>query len=244
MSAATIPPNAARKPVTRERIRSLSRGTEVELIVIRPEDAGPDLPVCLALHGRSEGAGMFVDLDVPKTLSSVVNYQGTPPFAIVAVDGGDSYWVGGDEDDDPQAMLAEELPTWLEERGLATNPFAVLGISMGGYGAFNYAANLNDPAIAAVSPAIFLSWPEARNREVFTDEAQWNDTDPLQHLDAIATLPLGVWCGESDPFIDAARQLVEEAEPAVSHIEPGDHDEEYWRKVMPDVLKFIGNRIG
>ena len=142
--------------MTRERIRSLSRGTEVELVVIRPEDAEPNLPVCLALHGRGEGAGMFVDLGVPRMLSSAVNYQGTPPFAVVAVDGGDSYWVARDEDDDPQKMLAEELPTWLEERGLATNPFAVLGISMGGYGAFNYAANLNDPALAAISPALFL----------------------------------------------------------------------------------------
>jgi S-formylglutathione hydrolase FrmB len=234
----------APRPVTRERIRSLSRRTEVELVVIRPEDAEPNLPVCLALHGRGEGAGMFVDLGVPEMQSSVVNYQGTPPFAVVAVDGGDSYWVAPDESDDPQAMLAEELPEWLGERGLATNPFAVLGISMGGYGAFNYAVNLSDPALAAISPALFLSWPEAKAREVFADEKQWDDTDPLRHLDALAGVPIGVWCGEADPFIDATRELVDLAKPAVADIAPGDHDDVYWRKVLPDALKFVGERLG
>ncbi|MGH3761230.1 alpha/beta hydrolase [Actinophytocola sp.] len=230
--------------MTRERIRSLSRRTEVELVVIRPEDAPANLPVCLALHGRGEGAGMFVDLGVPKMLSSVVNYQGTQPFAVVAVDGGDSYWVARDEEDDPQLMLSDELPTWLEERGLATNPFAVLGISMGAYGAFNYAVNLNDPIVAAISPAMFLSWPEARARDVFVDEEQWADTDPLRQLDALAGVPVGVWCGESDPFIDSTRELVERVQPAVAGIEPGDHDEVFWRKVLPEALKFVGQRVG
>lgn len=231
--------------MTRERIRSDARGTEVELVIIRPEDAEPGLPVCLALHGRGSDAGMFVDLGVPKILNSIVNYQGTPPFAVVAVDGGDTYWVATEEGDDPQAMLTNELPGWLGERGLATNPFAVLGISMGGYGAFNYAGSaLNDPALAAISPAIFLSWPEARLREVFADEQQWADTDPLSHLDKLASTPIGVWCGESDPFIDAARELVNRAKPEVADIEPGDHDEEFWRKVLPAALKFVGGRIG
>lgn len=229
--------------MTRERLRSLSRRTEVELVVIRPEDAEPNLPVCLALHGRGEGAGMFVDLGVPRMLSSVVNYQGTPAFAVVAVDGGDSYWVP-QEDDDPQAMLAKELPTWLDERGLATNPFAVLGISMGGYGAFNYAVNLNNPALAAISPALFLSWPEANSRNAFADKKQWDDTDPLRHLDSLTGAPMGVWCGESDPFLDATEQLVDRAKPQVADIEPGDHDDEFWRKVLPDALKFVGKRIG
>lgn len=222
----------------------MARRTEVELIIMRPEDAGPDLPVCLALHGRGESAGMFVDLGLPDILSSVVNYQGTSPFAVVAVDGGDSYWVASDPEDNPQQMLTEDMPKWLDERGLPTNPFAVLGISMGGYGALNYASNPNDPAVAAISPALFLSWPEAANRDAFTNEQQWRDTDPLQNLTAFAGVPVGVWCGESDPFVDGTRQLVEQAKPTVAEIEPGDHDDAYWRKVLPDALKFIGSRVG
>ena len=241
LSAATGAPAAAPKPVVTERIRSMSRRTEVELIVIRPEGAVPNLPVCLALHGRDQGASQFLDLGVPEMLTSVVNYQGTPPFAVVAVDGGDSYWVRRDEEDDPQAMLSDEIPTWLEQRGLATTPFAVLGISMGAYGALNYGANNSDPAVAAVSPALFLDWAEASERDVFANEQQWAATDPLHQLNSFAGVPLGVWCGESDPFIDATRRLVDAAKPVVSEIEPGDHDEAYWRKVLPDALKFVGD---
>lgn len=230
--------------MTIERVRSLARRKEVELIVIRPEDADPELPVCLALHGRGERAGMFIDLGLPEMLTSVVNYQGTSPFAVVAVDGGDSYWVARDPEDDPQLMLTEDVPQWLGERGLVTNPFAVLGISMGAYGALNYASNLNDPAVAAISPALFLSWPEASSRDAFESEQQWRSTDPLQNLPKFAGVPIGMWCGESDPFIDGARLLAEKAELSVSEIEPGGHDAAYWRKVLPDALKFVGSRIG
>lgn len=236
-----MPPKV--KPVTVERIRSMSRRTEVELVIIRPEDPEPNLPVCLALHGRGARANQFVELGVPKMLNSLVNYQGTPPFAVVAVDGGDSYWVARDEEDDPQLMLSDEVPKWLGERGLASNPFAVLGISMGGYGALNYAANLNNPAVAAISPALFLSWPEAASRDAFADEEHWRRTDPLQNLSKVSGVPMGVWCGDDDPFIDGARLLIERAKPAVGEIEPGDHEPSYWRKVLPDALKFVGTRI-
>ncbi|HEY0453640.1 alpha/beta hydrolase [Actinophytocola sp.] len=232
------------KPVVTERIRSMSRRTEVELVVIRPEEAEPNLPVCLALHGRGASARQFLDLGVPETLSSLVNYQGTPPFAVVAVDGGDSYWVARNEEDDPQLMLSDEIPKWLGERGLASNPFAVLGISMGGYGALNYAKNPSDPAVAAISPALFLSWPEASARDAFADERHWRDTDPLQHPQSFAGVPMGVWCGEADPFVDATRQLITRAKPSVGDIEPGDHDPVFWRKVLPAALKFVGTRIG
>jgi len=211
---------------------------------MRPEDAGQDLPVCIALHGRGETAEMFVDLGVPDVLTSLVNYQGVPPFAVVAVNGGDSYWIARDAEDDPQRMLTEEVPAWLAERGLAPNPFGVLGISMGGYGALNYAAGLLNPLVAVLSPALFLTWPEADARDVFADEQQWRDTDPLQNLADINSSTLGVWCGESDPFVDGARQLIERAAPAVAEVEPGDHDADYWRKVLPDALRFVGGRIG
>lgn len=230
--------------MTVERVRSANRRKDVELIVMRPEDAEPELPVCLALHGRDQGASMFVDLGVPEILTSIVNYQGIPPFAVVAMDGGDSYWVAQDDQDDPQAMLTEDVPTWLTQRGLVNNPFAVVGISMGGYGALNYAGNLNDPAVAAISPALFLSWPEAESREAFVSEDRWRQTDPLQNMSKFSGVPLGMWCGESDPFVDGARQLAENADVTVAEFEPGGHDDAYWRKVLPDALKFIGNRIG
>lgn len=226
------------EPVVTERVRSASRGTEVQLITMRPSGIGGRLPVCLAMHGRGSDANMFVDLGVPEMLTSMAN-GGTLPFAVVSVDGGDDYWIAKKSSDDPQAMLNTELPVWLTNRGLASTPIAVLGISMGGYGALNYARGQSGITVAAISPALFLSWPEAESKDAFADEAQWQATDPLQHLNELSSKDIGVWCGTEDPFIDSTNKLVESVQPKIAAIGDGGHDEPYWRKVLPAALDFV-----
>jgi len=230
--------------VTVEHVRSAARGTEVQLITMRPKGVTGELPVCLALHGRGADASMFVDLGVPGMLDSLVS-GGSLPFAVVSVDGGDDYWVGAkDPADDPQRMLTEELPDWLGDRGLATQPFAVLGISMGGYGALNYARGLGSPTVAVLSPALFLSWSEAQTKDVFASEEAWQATDPLQHVQDLSGVPLGVWCGTQDPFLDATRDLVDSVQPKVAAIGEGDHDAAYWTRVLPAALDFVVASFG
>ncbi|HEV2778990.1 MAG TPA: alpha/beta hydrolase-fold protein [Actinophytocola sp.] len=235
----TSPPAAPAETVSAEQVHSPARGGSVELITIRPAGVGGLLPVCVALHGRSSGARMFLDLGVPELLDQVVA-AGVRPFAVAAVDGGDTYWVAKDPKDDPQRMLLEDLPQWLANRGFASAPSAALGISMGGYGALNYARNPGLTAVAAVSAALFTNWPDARLRNAFAGEAQWQATDPLRHVQEIAQVPLGVWCGTGDPFIAANRQLIDKAKPKVAALAAGDHDAAYWRRILPDVLRFIG----
>src|SRR5262249_1689366 len=125
-------PAVPNDPVAIETMHSPARDANVELITIRPEGVGGRLPACIALAGRASTARMFLDLGVPELLNAAVN-AGSKPFAVVAVDGGDSYWVAKKPTDDPQKMLTEDLPTWLANRGF-TAPFAAFGISMGGYG--------------------------------------------------------------------------------------------------------------
>jgi hypothetical protein len=57
-------------------------------------------------------------------------------------------------------------------------------------------------------------------------------------------VPLGVWCGNDDPFVDSARELVDRTHPEVAAIGPGTHENTYFLRVMPDVIHFIGARIG
>lgn len=232
---------APSESVTTERVYSPARATSVELITMRPAGVAGRLQICLALHGKGAGARMFLDLGVPDMLNNLVA-QGVPPFAVVAVDGGDNYWVARDADD-PQKMLTVDIPTWMASRGFATLPFAVMGISMGGYGALNYARNPGLSAVAAVSAALFNSWPDARGRNAFADQAQWEATEPLRHPDDIRTVPLGVWCGTSDPFVAQARQLVTKAHPRITSIGAGGHDAAYWHRVLPDVLHFVGETL-
>lgn len=228
------------RPVTSQRLASAARGRDVELIVMRPEGVPGPLPVCLALHGRGASARVFTDLGVPAMLTAAVA-AGVPPFAVAAVDG-DTYWVAANPADDPQRMLHEEVPAWLTALGLRPDPVAVLGISMGAYGALNY-ARTHPCAVAAISPALFRSWTEARSRQVFADRAQWEATEPLRHTTELTPARLGVWCGTADPFAPAARELIAMAKPAESVLSPGGHDDKYWTGVLPEVLRFVGSRV-
>jgi S-formylglutathione hydrolase FrmB len=220
---------------------SPARDAHVELITMRPAGVGGRLPTCVALHGRASTARMFLDLGVPDLLNETVS-QGAKPFAVVAVDGGDSYWVSRTPTDDPQKMLTDDLPTWLANRGFQA-PFAAFGISMGGYGALNYARTPGLTAVATMSAALFTSWADAKSRNAFADEARWEETEPLRHIDELHGTQLGVWCGSSDPFIAADRQLITKASPKVAAITPGAHDSTYWKRSMPEVLNFVGSVV-
>ncbi|WP_054055908.1 alpha/beta hydrolase family protein [Alloactinosynnema sp. L-07] len=232
------------KPVVAQQVQSAARGRAVELVIMRPEGVDQlDLPVCLALHGRGNSAQMFVELGVPAMLTAAVA-AGVPPFAVAALDGGDSYWVAADPADDPQRMLVEEVPGWLTAAGLRPTPAAVMGISMGAYGALNYArSNPGLGAVVAISPALFATWNDARSRAVFSGRPQWEATEPLRHTEKLKKDTLAVWCGASDPFAPVARQLIAKVKPASAVVGPGAHDAAYWQKVLPDVLGFVGSHL-
>lgn len=232
LPAPTVTDSVPNRPVNVERVWSAARGREVTLAVMRPPTTGK-LPVCVMLHGRGGDANMPIQLGVPDLLES---------FAMVSLDGGDSYWVPRDVADDPQRMLTEELPVWLSERGLVSSPFGAFGISMGAYGALNYARAVPGLTVAAVSPALFITWSEASSRDAFAGEEAWAATDPLRHPPPDTRL--GVWCGTEDPFIDAARRFVEVADPEVTALEPGAHDSAYWMRELPDIVAYLGERAG
>jgi S-formylglutathione hydrolase FrmB len=191
----------------------------------------------------------MVGLGLPRFLTAAVR-SGIPPFALVAVDSGDTYYHRRSANDDPQAMLRDELPGWLVADGLAPDnaglPAATMGISMGAFGELNYAAGRagHNPlrAIAAVSPAVFRSWQDVTIKRAFNGPADWAAHEPLQHL-ALAGQPLGVWCGTGDRFIGAARQLARVGHATVSSFTAGGHSTSYWHHVLPDVLRFVGARL-
>ncbi len=235
-------PSPLRDPVTVQRMPSAARGTDVDLVLVTPEGVpSSGLPVCLALHGRGARARTFLELGVPAALTAAVR-AGTPPFAVAAVDG-DHYWVDVGDDDDPQRMLTEEVPGWLAARDLRPAS-AVFGISMGGFGALRFARARPDlKAVATASAALFVSWPDARSRKVFSGEDNWRAEEPLLHTEDLPADRLGVWCGDADPFLGADRKLVKAVSPVVSRFSPGKHEDEYWRGILPDVLKFVGQRL-
>ena len=59
---------------------------------------------------------------------------GYPPFAVVAVDGGNSWWHRRVTGEDSGAMVLTELLPMLPTKGLDTSRVGFIGWSMGGYG--------------------------------------------------------------------------------------------------------------
>jgi S-formylglutathione hydrolase FrmB len=195
------------------------------------EGDGAGLPVCLILHGASATTADYTRFGFARFLTAAVR-DGVPPFVLAGADGGRTRWVGfgPGSADDPQRMLAEEIPAWCEERGFDATRLAAFGWSMGGYGALR-AAELRPGtlrAVAALSPAL------KDDDDVFADAAR---------LDGERT---ALWCGRADGLIDEAQALAAAIPggPAVAEWAPGAHTRGYWNRVTPDAFRFVGERLG
>ncbi|MEO6085272.1 MAG: alpha/beta hydrolase-fold protein [Umezawaea sp.] len=206
--------------VLRGNFTSTARGRSVQVAVVGDRSA----PSCLVLHGRGGSAVSILALGLPEFLAA----SGLR-LSLVAVDGGDEYWTGPS-----MRMLTDELPGWLDTMEVA-RPRAALGISMGGFGALALAARTPLDVVAAISPALFPDWEAAEDIHGFPDERTWEEHEPLRHK-AEVTAEVGIWCGREDPFHDAAVSYG----AATGSFDHGAHDEGYWRRVLPEALRFIG----
>jgi hypothetical protein len=205
--------------VLRGNFRSAARGRSVQVAVVGDRSA----PSCLVLHGRGGSSTTMLALGLPEFLAA----SGLR-LSLVAVDGGDEYWTGPS-----MAMLTDEAPGWFDTMEVP-RPRAALGISMGGFGALALAARTELEAVAAISPALFPDWEAARGVGAFPDERTWEEHEPLRHK-ADVTARVGIWCGREDPFHDAAVSYG----ATVGSFDHGAHDEGYWRRVLPEALRFI-----
>ncbi|MGH3635017.1 MAG: alpha/beta hydrolase, partial [Mycobacterium sp.] len=109
-------------------------GATTNWAVARPPGQTKALRPVIALHGKGSDASSVMAGGVEQGLAQAVA-AGLPPFAVVAVDGGGSYWHKRASGEDSGAMVCNELIPMLDGQGLDTSRVAFLGWSMGGYGA-------------------------------------------------------------------------------------------------------------
>ncbi|OLT41578.1 hypothetical protein BJF85_23755 [Saccharomonospora sp. CUA-673] len=232
-----------------EQVYSRARGGHVHMVLMLPSTVPTmHLPMVVNLHARGGTARRSSPNGFISHLTQEVAAGTVPPFGIVAVDGGEySYWHESTPGDDPMAMLLDELPRWLAQRGLGGadgHPFAVTGTSMGGFGALVYTRRRHErgyPVDAAglISPALMTEWSEMEEREAFRSADAWAELDPLRNLDALGDAPIGVWCGTSDWFVDGTRRFVRRADPEVAYFADGGHTGSFYTSVVPDLVQFL-----
>jgi S-formylglutathione hydrolase FrmB len=164
------------------------------------------------------------------------------------MDGGPGYWHPHASDDPLGALLDEFVPLLGSRYRLVVDRYAVLGWSMGGYGALLAAITHPSRVAAAVasSPAIWRSYAEAHrvNPGAFDSAAEWARYDLIERADEFRGLRVRIDCGEHDSFTPGVRAFRDRLpDPAVVHLAKGCHDDHFWQHVAPEQLRFIGEAL-
>ena len=225
-------PDAPEGVIRLDTVASQARRRDVGLWTAVPagHGDGAGLPVCLVLHGASATTADFSSFGLGRFLTAAVE-AGAAPFVLAGADGGRTLWEGQGPGsaDDPQRMLAEELPAWCAQRGFDARRLAAYGWSMGGYGALR-AAELRPGtlrAVAVLSPAV------SRGDAVFRDAL------------ALEGSRTGLWCGRSDDFFPAVQALAAAVPggPAAAEWGDGAHTRRYWNTVTPAAFALVARRL-
>jgi S-formylglutathione hydrolase FrmB len=205
---------------------SAYRKRTVRMVTLLPpgQSSGRGLPLIVALHGLGGSAASMASQVAPAMATAKVS-----TCAVVAVDGGGTYWHKRADGDDPLGMIIYEvLPMAAAAYGLVTARIGIAGESMGGYGALLLGerlaaarstgaqsaglapANGTDrllstpvpAAVSAISPAVFASYSDARaaDRTAFDDVADFAKNNVQTSLAALRHVPTWISCGSDDPF--------------------------------------------
>ena len=274
-------PPAPAGPVPRRievTFRSAYRRREVQMITLIPAGAPAgrgSLGTVIALHGSGATAAVMAAQAGPAMTAARVT-----GLAVICVDGGDTYWHRRADGDDPIGMILHEVLPRAAAAGLAAGRIGIIGESMGGYGALLLAERLAaaargsggrtgaaggpsatgaspagaGPAVAAVaalSPAIFASYADARaaNPTSFDSPADFARNDLLAGLGALRAVPAWIACGQDDPFepetaLLRARLSRLTGRPVPGGILSGCHDDAFWERNLPGALEFIAAHLG
>ena len=213
----------------------------VHWTVSHPKGAEPLQGTIFCLHGKGTNNGTnqrfaFDAVHVPDAAA----YLGLR-VAVAGVDGGaDSYWHPRHNGTDALAMLLEEFVPMVRTM-VGDLPQALMGWSMGGYGALLAAERARNQfvAVAPASPAIWLT-PGATAPGAFDNPADFYANNVFDQLSKLTGMAIAVACGTSDPFYATTRDLVAHMSyPHSDFFGPGFHDATYWASVAPDQLRAI-----
>ena len=252
----SAPPSPAGPLPSRHLVafHSAYRHREVQMLTLLPAGAASPagLGVVIALHGAG-GTG----ISMARQMAPAMTRAGVSTFAVICVDGGDTYWHKHADGDDPAGMIVHEALPRAAAAGMRTRRIGLVGLSMGGFGAlllaeqFSAAAGAGGQprvaAVAALSPAIFATYPDARaaNAAAFDSPAEFARNDVFTGLGALRRVPTLISCGQDDPFQSETVRVRGKLSALTGQrvpggIMPGCHDGAFWGRTMPGALSFLG----
>ena len=252
---------------------SKSLGAPVTYVAYLPADyetSKTSYPVIYALHGMFENSGFLERRGLTPQIDELVKSGTAPNAIIVTVDGGNNLFVNSSKGK-YQDMVTKDLVEYIDKnyRTIAKREGrALLGVSMGGYGALNIAFSHPDVfgVVATHSAMLLTEIPtiEAGARggqmRAFTgvfgepvDPAVWTADDPLElakTVDAKKVPALYFDCGGQDRYglfkgNEALHAILDGRKIANDFsISPGDHGYEFVKSVLPKSLAFLKKSLG
>ena len=251
---------------------SKSIGAPVTFVAYLPADyqtSKASYPVIYALHGMFENSAFWEQRGLAAPYEELVRSGGAPNAIVVTVDGGNNLFVNSAKGK-YQDLVTRDLVEYIDlnYRTIARREGrALLGVSMGGYGALNIA--FSDPgvfgAVATHSAMLLTQIPtmEAGARggqmraftDVFgdpVDPAAWKADDPLEQARTVdaATVPaLYFDCGGQDRYglfagNEALHRILESRKIAHDFsISQGDHGYDFVKSVFAKSLGFLKSHL-
>jgi pimeloyl-ACP methyl ester carboxylesterase len=204
--------------------------------------------VAYVLPGRGSTAdAVFEPLGFDGFLTAAIR-AGVRPFALASMDAGESYFHPRRSGEDRLGVATIDLPRVVEKvLGVRVMREALIGMSMGGYGAL-LAAEMQPSryrSVAVAGPAVFASY-EDENRSVgdaFDDRADFVRHDIVAHAAVLRKRSVFIRIGDADPFVAGVRAFSRSCSTADVAVVRGCHDDGFWRAMASQMLSFIGSRF-
>ncbi len=251
---------------------SKSLGAPVTYVAYLPADyetSKASYPVIYALHGMFENSAFWERRGLAPQYDELVKSGVAPNAIVITVDGGNNLFVNSGKGK-YQDMVTKDLVEYVDKtyRTIAKREGrALLGVSMGGYGALNIAFSRPEVfgAVATHSAMLLTEIPtiEAGARggqmRAFTgvfgepvDPAVWKADDPLElakTVDPKKAPALYFDCGGQDRYglfkgNEALHVILDGRKiPNDFSISPGDHGYEFVKSVFPKSLAFLKSKL-
>jgi S-formylglutathione hydrolase FrmB len=231
------PPAGHRVRATYRTLASSHAGRDVRYgIAVPPRANGAPTPVVYCLHGRGGDERFATETIRLQDFLAAANVN----IAVASVDGGESYWHAREDGTDTLAMVLDELVP-LVDAEFGNGRSAVLGWSMGGYGALLAAARHGMVAVAT-SPALWRRFEDSAPG-AFDRAEDFAANDVFALAGAIDRTKVRIDCGADDPFVERVRTLRARLGEPSGAITAGFHDARYWRKAAAAQVGFLASHL-
>jgi putative tributyrin esterase len=235
------------------RSEALQKNVQAEIVHPDASVPGP-FHVMFLLHGLSDDQSIWM------RRTSIERYLDGVPLIVVMPDGGRGWYTDAREGYAYETALAVELPTFIEKMFNTALPWAVSGLSMGGFGALKFALKYPERFASAVSHSGALGmghWPPSRDdafdsevRRVFGADSSGGPDDLFALASSLGDRApsLHFDCGKEDFLLDSNRAFAAHlSELGMGHeyMEfPGGHDWGYWDEHVREGIAFHRRSLG